>query len=450
MASIFKRKQKKNQPYWIQYTDYEGKRKTKKGFTDKALTEQLASKLETEAMLRKTGIVDVEQEKLAEKKRSPLDQLIKKFEKTLSERSDEYVKRTMFRLNRIVDGCEFKTLGDINEEAVTEFLKEIREDQNLAPRTYNHYIQAIDRFCNWCVKSKRLASNPLVGIERLNADLDIRHPRRALSETEFAMLVKSARESDCRVNGYRGEERARVYITSYMTGLRRKELGSLTKQSFNLASNPPTVTVEAANSKHRKQDVLPLHPEFVQLLTSWLKGFKPKQKLFPDLEKKRTWLMVKKDLERVGIPYRNEHGIADFHAAGRHTHITELLRNGASLPEAQQLARHSDIKQTMKYTHIGIEDQAKAVANLPTEQFNANPDVDQNSDDQHALQMRCISGVFDQHSVSLDDTDHPHPNDKNPCISKGLGTACHQVAPHDKAERGGFSGGTIQCYVDLL
>lgn len=35
--------------------------------------------------------------------------------------------------------------------------------------------------------------------------------------------------------------------------------------------------------------------------------------------------MVRKDLERVGTPYRNEKGIADFHEAGRHTHITGLI-----------------------------------------------------------------------------------------------------------------------------
>jgi len=42
--------------------------------------------------------------------------------------------------------------------------------------------------------------------------------------------------------------------------------------------------------------------------------------------------------------------------------ITELLRNGASLVEARELARHSDIRMTMQYTHIGIDDQARAVA----------------------------------------------------------------------------------------
>ena len=58
-------------------------------------------------------------------------------------------------------------------------------------------------------------------------------------------------------------------------------------------------------------------------------------------------------------------GVADFHAAGRHTYVTELLRNGTMLPEARELARHSDVRLTMRYTHIGLDDQAKALSGLP-------------------------------------------------------------------------------------
>ena len=75
--------------------------------------------------------------------------------------------------------------------------------------------------------------------------------------------------------------------------------------------------------------------------------------------------MVKLDLERVGIPYLTPDGVADFHAAGRHIYITELLRSGASLVEARELARHSDVRMTMKYTHIGVDDQAQAIAKPP-------------------------------------------------------------------------------------
>jgi len=135
----------------------------------------------------------------------------------------------------------------------------------------------------------------------------------------------------------------------------------------------PTVTVEAACSKHRRLDVLPLHPELVVMLRSWLQEVEPGSPLFPKLAKRRTWLMVKKDLERVGIAYENDDGIADFHAAGRHSHITELIRNGVSLVEAKELARHSDVHMTMRYTHIGLEDQAKAVAKISWECSGSAP-----------------------------------------------------------------------------
>jgi hypothetical protein len=75
--------------------------------------------------------------------------------------------------------------------------------------------------------------------------------------------------------------------------------------------------------------------------------------------------MVKKDLERAGIPYETPEGIVDFHAAARHSHITGLIRSGASIMGAKELARHADIRQTAKYTHIGMEDRAEASGNLP-------------------------------------------------------------------------------------
>ena len=84
--------------------------------------------------------------------------------------------------------------------------------------------------------------------------------------------------------------------------------------------------------------------------------------------------MVKKDLERIGIPYETPDGIADFHAAGRHSHITGLVRSGATIMEAKELARHADIRQTVKYTHIGMKDRAEALAGLPSPFTSAGVD----------------------------------------------------------------------------
>ena len=111
--------------------------------------------------------------------------------------------------------------------------------------------------------------------------------------------------------------------------------------------------------------MLPLHCELAQSLPGWLCGLKPAHFLFPRLANGKTWLMAKTDLERVGIPYETAAGIADFHASGRHTDVTQLLRSGVSLTQARELARHGDIKMTMRYTHIGLADQAEALKSLP-------------------------------------------------------------------------------------
>ena len=369
MAAIYRRDQdhgKKRSCWYIGYTDHLGRRRTKKGFSDRGESERLAAKLEHDVMLRKRGLVDPEQEAALARRLTPISEHLKAFENNQSKNTSKYAQLTLTRIRTLIVAASVATATDLTIEGVENALVKLAKKNNLGHRTYNHYIQAIDSFCNWMVLTKRMPANPLLGLERLNAEVDIRHRRRALTEEEITKLVNSARDSHKRIQGYSGKLRARLYLTAYFTGLRRSELGSLRRDSFKLDSVPPTLRVEAAHSKHRREDTLPLHPDLVALLAEWFVGFGPQAKLFPELENKKTWLMVKKDLERVGIPYVTAEGIADFHAAGRHTHITSLLRNGASLPEARQLARHSDVRMTMKYTHIGLDDQARAVSYLPS------------------------------------------------------------------------------------
>ncbi len=335
MASIYKRSRKKGEPYWIQYLDHNGKRRTTKGFTDKELSEELAAKLEAEVRMRKTGMIDPTMDRVAAQRLIPIETQFVEFKESISDNSPQYVQLTLGQIRRIAEGCQFETLADIDAEAVQKYLRAWRKAKQTGHNTYNKYLQAFGTFCNWCVSTGRLLANPMQGVERLNPAVDVRHPRRALTAEEVSQLIASARSSRKPIQCFNGEQRARIYLMAYLTGLRRKELGSLTSRSFNLDGNPPTLTVAATASKHRKEDVLPLHPELAKMLHDWLKELRPGEKLFPKLGERKTHVMVRKDLERVDIPYENEDGIADFHASGRHTYITELLRNGVSLPEAK-------------------------------------------------------------------------------------------------------------------
>ena len=54
--------------------------------------------------------------------------------------------------------------------------------------------------------------------------------------TSITKLVQSARESTESIQCYSGEERARIYILSYMTGLRRGYWGESTLKTGNIQS----------------------------------------------------------------------------------------------------------------------------------------------------------------------------------------------------------------------
>ncbi|MFL5243883.1 MAG: site-specific integrase [Gemmataceae bacterium] len=165
-----------------------------------------------------------------------------------------------------------------------------------------------------------------------------------------------------------GPNRATLYAVAGYTGLRASELASLTPESFDLTSDPPTVTVQAAYSKHRRQDVLPLHPSLVALLFPWLASKPAAERVWPGnwAKGKQAGLMLRHDLKAAGIPYVDESGrFADFHAL-RHTFITNMVKSGVSPKAAQSLARHSTIYLTMNvYTTLTVNDQASALASLP-------------------------------------------------------------------------------------
>lgn len=420
MASIFKLgkdRSKKGSVYYIEYIDHLGKTRRKKGFSDKGLTNQLAAKIEREVMLRREGLIDPKEEQLATQRSVSLAEHLLDFEKSLSQKGStaNHVKKTLSRVRRIVSDAGMKIIGDIEPESVEEVLQEMLVTDEIGHRTYNHYLQAMESFCRW-MTPKRMPFNPLSGMHRLNTEVDIRRKRRALSPEEMAQLLESARSSQVVIECFSGELRARLYLMSFLTGLRRRELGSLTPRSFNLEAEQPIIVVEAACSKHRKKDTLPIHEELLPLLKEWLPSLAPDEFLFPQIGRRKSWRMVRKDLERIGIPYETDDGVADFHAAGRHSYVTGLLLNGVGLVQAKELARHSDVKMTMRYAHIGLDEQADSLKSLPAPERQ----LSQGEQNPVSESVSKWDGVACP-TLSSPGCECPDQKHLNPCESKGLG-----------------------------
>ena len=166
-----------------------------------------------------------------------------------------------------------------------------------------------------------------------------------------------------------------------------------------------------------------MHPELAAMLAQWLKGMQPGEKLFPRLAHRKTHVMVKKDLERVGIAYETTKGSPISMPPAGIRYITELLRKGASLPEAKELARHSDIKTTMRYTHIGINDQARTGLAHGAEQrncFDAKPSAIIQKKDAALHDALQFSAALRGHSLTLNGTEHGDQKRQNPRNCKGF------------------------------
>ena len=350
---------RESKKWYVRYRDQHGIVRTKAGYADKEATRQLLSQLERDAARKKAGLSDPLEEHTAR----PLDEHLDDFKAHLEakERTADYIKMKVSRIRDALTSCSFHATSDIAPAKVETWLAAKRK-AGLSAQTVNHTLGALRAFTKWLLVQGRIADDPLAHFStKFNVKTDRRHKRRALSPDHFAALVAAARRGEP-YRGLAGEDRGLLYLMAANSGLRKSELASLTPQSFALAANPATVTVRATVSKHRKEDVLPLHPEFVALLRPWLEARPAGKPCWPGTWHERASVMIKTDLAAAQIPYRDaDDRVFDFHAL-RVQFISSLARAGVHPSRAQRLARHSTIELTMDtYTHLELEEAADAL-----------------------------------------------------------------------------------------
>ncbi len=267
-------------------------------------------------------------------------------------RTSRHAALSRSRAALLLDKAGVSCLRQLSAQRVQAALGEL--DASLGTR--NHYLRAAKSLSRWCWFQGWLESDPLAGLRRYNAEVDRRRERRALTDAEIVKLLAAS-----------DPERCIVYRIALGSGLRLSEIRSLTPDSFALDAEPPTITVEAGYSKHRRRDVQPVARDLAEAVRPFVERARAGGPLF-DLQV-RVWCRaaqyLRRDLRAAGIPYRTEAGYVDFHSL-RHTYITRLVRSGVSPATARLLARHTDVNLTLKaYTHLGVVDTARAVPSLP-------------------------------------------------------------------------------------
>ena len=359
MASVFKRKRKKNgqqieaEKYTIQYTDADGNVCRVTGYTDKAKSWELARKLESGEAV----------DEHIKHRKTPLTDHLEAYKRHLKAQNNsaDYVAQTEKRIKAILDGCGFVQLRNVNVPDLENWLADQREKKFFGIKTSNYYARDFKSFITWLVDSNRAETNRLARFAPLNSETDDRRERRFLDADEFAKLIEATVTGPLyrRINGV---DRVMLYLVAANTGLRVGELASLTPESFDLDAG--VVNVRAAHSKRRRNDEQPLRRGLIELLRQWLMG--RSGKLWPSSWSNTAAQMLQLDLKAAGIPYEDTAGrVFDFHAL-RHQFITGLALADVPVKVAQILARHSTIVLTMDcYSHVGKNDAAEALEKLP-------------------------------------------------------------------------------------
>ncbi len=378
------------------------------GCRDETAARQVLADLERKAELVRSGVLTSAEATIGERLATPLSLHLDAYHEHLRAKGVTKVHRenTGRYLRRLAADCSFSKLADFRRETLERWLAR-QADEGMSARSRNAYRNAMVSFCNWCVAANRLTSNPFTALPKADEKADPRRQRRAMTEEELIKLLAVARErpllealtvrkgprkgeryADVRLEVQErlhllGRERALIYKTLVLTGLRKGELASLTMAHLCLDEAVPYLTLDAADEKNREGNDIPLRDDLAADLRDWLTdklrrlqdeacqaGAPIPARLPPDTPlfdvPSRLVKILNRDLRLAGIPKRDDRGrTLDVHAL-RTTFGTLLSKGGVSPRTAQAAMRHSDIKLTMGvYTDPRLLDVRGALDALP-------------------------------------------------------------------------------------
>ncbi len=242
--------------------------------------------------------------------------------------------------------------------------------RGIGTRTRNYYLGTVKTFCRWLVARRRLAFNPVDGLEGGNPALDCRHARRALTVAEVDRLLAAALASNKRFGGLNGTMRYFLYATALGTGFRRRELSCLWPASFDFTGPVAFAILPPTATKNRQAVRQPLPSRLADALRPFIAARPADRPVWPGTWSANGAAMLRRDLEAAGIPYvapgpSGEPLYCDFHSL-RKSFISLLARSGVRPKECQRLARHSTITLTMDvYADTDLQELAAAVELLP-------------------------------------------------------------------------------------
>ncbi len=254
--------------------------------------------------------------------------------------SSKHVNLTINRIKRIIEDHAWEHTDDIDKLKVKSWLAQQRK-KDMSAQSAVHFATCIKAFTRWMALHDKTDKDMLFGMKaKPNGDIPTTFTRRAFTRKEFDRLIKNARESSESFRDLKGEDRIMIYEVARQTGLRARELSTITSDGCHLDGDAPYIQIDCTISKRRKHDRLQIPKALARKLHRYIES--RDQDSSEPLWGSSWWRQAMKmlRLDMNDIAESNKHGVLHFHSL-RHARVTAVVEAGASMMDTMQICRLS-------------------------------------------------------------------------------------------------------------
>lgn len=348
--------------WYAGYVDEQGKNQSRKLGAADALTVAEAREMAREVATRLARGESVKREKPVEK--LTLGAYLNDIYFPAARRSLKSADETIRKIKADFSPFFKKPIEELSPVAFEKW-RTARLEAGAKAATVNRCLSTLKVALNWGVKNRLIEENPLRHLGK-TPEADSKSIVRYLSTDERERLESAlnAREECLRkgsrhVEGEFADYLRPAVLLSLNTGIRRNTLFSLVWRDVDFDAQ--TLTLRGEISKNGKTARIPINDDAAEILTAWRKQslqvgdddlIFPSPKTGEKLENaRRSWEAV---LKAAKIENFRWHDM-------RHDFASQLVMSGVDLTVVCELLNHSNLKLTMRYSHLSPESKLNAV-----------------------------------------------------------------------------------------
>lgn len=234
-------------------------------------------------------------------------------------------------------------IEEIKEQDFEDYIRYLRNERGLQPRSQNRYFSAIRSMYNYAFKKRIIKENIAQYVENVQYE---RKEREHLTVRELEMVFERINHPTIKI----------AVMTLAYSGLRISELCNLTLQDVDMINR-----IMKVNGKGNKQRFVPISNTLHEILEAYLKTHISSTEMFFALEKTGT----------ISPAYVNKYIREAAKAAGikkqvsahtmRHSFASYLIKQKVDIATLQRLLGHANVRTTSVYLHTDVEQLEKAV-----------------------------------------------------------------------------------------